>query len=168
MLLECYSIKCHAADKQAVVANMYEMDILKKNCILICCYVWIKQFPEAVNSTSVTLTLSLPHSQRLSWLVSLNRWGLSSNTVLLLSWLEGWKKMRWIKKKKKVPISEELTFEGGGTLRLCVFSCRWGGSVMGGSMPGNFTPGEAPSLTRGTEDSWPKGDWRQQSISQCC
>lgn len=54
------------------------------------------------------------------------------------------------------------TFEGGGTLRLCVFSCRWGASDIWGSMPGSFTPGDAPSLTGGTEDSWPDEESRKK------
>lgn len=56
-----------------------------------------------------------------------------------------------------------LTFEGGGTLRLCVFSCRGGASAVGSSRPGSFTPVETPSLIEEREDSCPGGDseWRK-------
>lgn len=35
---------------------------------------------------------------------------------------------------------------------------------MGASMPGSFTPGEAPSLKGGIEDSWPNKDMKGKHI----
>lgn len=118
------------------------------------------------------ILLQISRGKSACWLVLTRKWkqinywanfhfllGLASNTVLFLCLHWGWYTVRY-----KVQASEELTFVGGGTLRLCVFSCRWGGSVMGGSMPDSFIPGEAPSLTGATEDSWPEQDWGSSPI----